>query len=178
MFKLEDGREHFYQWDLDRRIIVEDETIKQVHFSNAIISESLVVNTYAVDGVLYADVPNILLQTDWDIKVYAHDGCHTCNKACYEVEAREKPADYVYTETEVLRFENLEARMNEVEEAMESFDSEVMEKRFEDIEAEVKEIELKAPVRGVDYWTPADKEEIINETIAALPRYEGEVEVL
>lgn len=27
----------------------------------------------------------------------------------------------------------------------------------------------KAPVRGTDYWTAADKQEIVNSVIAALP---------
>ena len=32
------------------------------------------------------------------------------------------------------------------------------------------------PVRGVDYWTAEDKAEIIAETVAALPVYNGEVQ--
>lgn len=31
------------------------------------------------------------------------------------------------------------------------------------------------PVRGTDYWTPADKAEIVNAVISALPKYDGEV---
>lgn len=34
---------------------------------------------------------------------------------------------------------------------------------------------VKLPVVGVDYFTPADKEEIVRNVIAALPVYEGEV---
>ena len=32
MFKIYDGREQFYQWDLDRKLIVEDAAITEVHF--------------------------------------------------------------------------------------------------------------------------------------------------
>lgn len=32
------------------------------------------------------------------------------------------------------------------------------------------------PVRGVDYWTEADKAEVVSLTLAALPKYTGEVE--
>ena len=32
------------------------------------------------------------------------------------------------------------------------------------------------PVRGVDYWTSADKSEIVDDVISALPTYNGEVE--
>jgi hypothetical protein len=31
------------------------------------------------------------------------------------------------------------------------------------------------PVRGTDYWTEADKAEMVNEVIAKLPVYNGEV---
>lgn len=33
-----------------------------------------------------------------------------------------------------------------------------------------------APTKGVDYWTAEDKAEIVAETIALLPTYNGEVE--
>lgn len=31
----------------------------------------------------------------------------------------------------------------------------------------------KAPVKGTDYWTSADKAEIVNDTLAALPTWAG-----
>ena len=31
------------------------------------------------------------------------------------------------------------------------------------------------PVRGKDYWTPADQEAIVQQVIASLPVYNGEV---
>ena len=31
----------------------------------------------------------------------------------------------------------------------------------------------KAPVKGTDYWTAADKTEIVNDTLAALPTWTG-----
>ena len=33
MFKIQDGRKSFTQWDLNRKIIVEDDSITQVHFT-------------------------------------------------------------------------------------------------------------------------------------------------
>lgn len=32
------------------------------------------------------------------------------------------------------------------------------------------------PVKGTDYWTPLDKQEMVNDVLAALPVYAGEVE--
>lgn len=31
----------------------------------------------------------------------------------------------------------------------------------------------KAPIKGIDYWTAADKTEIVNDTLAALPTWTG-----
>lgn len=119
MFKIENGREHFYQWDLNQRIIVEDATITEVHFCNKTDDCSLVVETYLeadevyiYDKKRYANVPNILLQNDWDIRVYAYCKDHTKHEERYKVKSRSKPADYVYTETEVKRWEALEASIN------------------------------------------------------------------
>ena len=118
MFKIYDGREHFYQWDLDRKLIVEDPSINEVHFCNRTDNCSLVCETYVEDGITLVNVPNIILQTDWKIHVYAYDGKHTKHDECYEVKSRTKPADYVYTETEVKEWERVVEIANDaVEEA-------------------------------------------------------------
>ena len=115
MFKIKDGREYFYQWDLDRQLIVEDATVKEVHFTNRATNDAYVCETYVEDSLTLVNVPNILLQANWRIQAYAYDGKHTKHDVCYEVKARSKPSDYVYTETEVVRFEDLEARMEALE---------------------------------------------------------------
>lgn len=119
MFKIYDGRECFYQWDLNRQLVIEDSAIKQVHFCNRTSDCSLVVETYELNGKLVADVPNILLQTDWDVRAYAYDGNATLHEQWYEVKARTKPTDYVYTETETLNYNTLLERMNEIDENIE-----------------------------------------------------------
>ena len=57
MFKIHDGRKSFTQWDLNRKIIVEDDSITQVHFTNLLNKNALVSE---VKNHL-ADVPNVLL---------------------------------------------------------------------------------------------------------------------
>lgn len=118
MFKIYDGREKFYQWDLDRKLIVEDPQITEVHFCNRTGDCSLVCETFVEDGITMANVPNILLQTDWKIRVYAYDGTYTKHEECYEVVSRTKPADYIYTETEVLSYEHLENEIEQIREEM------------------------------------------------------------
>lgn len=113
MFQLEDGREQFYQWDINRKLIVEDTNIKQVHFCNRTDSCSLVCKPYVENGKYLVDVPNILLQSAWKVRVYAYDVNYTKHEQYFDVVARTKPADYVYTETEVLTWETLEAKIDE-----------------------------------------------------------------
>ena len=113
MFKILDGREQFYQWDLNRKLLVQDASITEVHFCNRTEECSLVVEV--VDGI--ANVPNILLQDNFRIKVYGYDGEATKHSATFGVIARSKPADYIYTETEIKRFETLETRLAALEES-------------------------------------------------------------
>lgn len=103
MFKLLDGREHLWQWDLDRQIAVSDSTVTEVHFCNKTDDCSLVVEV--VDGI--ANIPNILLQQPFDIRVYAYCACYTKVEATFKVKARTQPSDYVYTETDVVRWDTI-----------------------------------------------------------------------
>lgn len=120
MFRIEDGRDSFYQWDTNRKIIVGDSTIQELHFCNKTEECSLVVEVK--DGV--ANVPNILLQTDWDIRVYGFTVDYTKVEKRFKVVARTKPSDYIYTETELKNYDALSEvveaqgeRITEVEEA-------------------------------------------------------------
>ena len=116
MFQILDGREHFYQWDIDRQIIVLDDDITEVHFCNRTDDCSLVCEVYSIDGVRLVNVPNILLQNDWRINVYAYDKNYTKHSECFKVVKRSKPTDYIYTETEIKRYGDLEERITALEE--------------------------------------------------------------
>ena len=97
MFRIYDGRTDLYQWDLDRKLIVGDKTIREVHFCNRTGECSLIRNVYEVNGMYLVDIPNILLQTDWDIRVYGIDSNYTKHNQRFNVIARTRPENYVYT---------------------------------------------------------------------------------
>ena len=122
MFTIRDGREHFYAWDLDQQIVVDDPSIVEVHFCNRTEDVSLVVEV--VDGL--ANVPNILLQSSFDMRVFAYDGKATRYDAVFKVKAKTKPSDYVYTETEIKSYEYLENKIREIEE--QGWSNEIVEK--------------------------------------------------
>ena len=116
MFKILDGRDELFQWDINRQIIVSDASIDAVHYSNRTDDSALVVEVKEKNGLRVADIPNILLQESWDINVYGYcDGYYTKQAARIKVNPRTKPESYVYTETEVLNYNTVMEKVNTIE---------------------------------------------------------------
>lgn len=105
MFKIHDGREHFYQWDTNRKLIVNDDTITEVHFCNKTRDFSLVNKVYIENGIRVVDIPNELLNSSFCITAYANDGEYTKYSAKFDVMAKTKP-DYLYEDNNPLKYAN------------------------------------------------------------------------
>ena len=103
MFQINDGRTHLWQWDINRKVIVNDPSIKQVHFSNNVNPVAYVVEVK--NGL--ADIPNILLQDIFNITCYGYIDEYTKVEQTFTVTPRNKPTDYVYTETDIIRWETI-----------------------------------------------------------------------
>ena len=157
MFKIYDGRSQFYQWDIDRKVIVADASINEVHFCNRTDDCSLVCEVYELDGLRVANVPNILLQDNWRINVYGYDHNYTKHCDVFEVVKRSKPADYVYTETEIKNYDDLAARVAQIEEN--GISDEAVEKAITDY---MEEHDIQVDLTG--YAT----EVYVNEAVAAI----------
>lgn len=116
MFIIRDGRTELYQWDINRQLVLSPELdgVTEVHFCNKTDDCSLVVEVIH-DGVNYVNIPNVLLQESLPIKVYAYTGDFTLVEQCLKVRARTKPSDYIYTETEIKRYEDFEERISAME---------------------------------------------------------------
>lgn len=112
---IADGRKYFYQWDTDREMIVTDPTITELHFCNGKSECSLVCEV--VNGRVC--VPNILMQTAGNIRIYGFAKDHTEVAKIYKIFPRTRPEDYVYTETEVLRYETLKKEFDDLQAAFE-----------------------------------------------------------
>ena len=99
MLELNDGRSELWQWDTGRTLIV-DTDCSQVHFRKNVFDRSIDVDV--VDGV--AIIPDVLLQTDKDLIVWAFVGTaengYTKISKTFKVNRRNKPADYVFTPVE------------------------------------------------------------------------------
>lgn len=121
MFKIPDGRKRFWQWDQGQRLSCDGlEAGVEVHFAhhNA-VAGALVLETYQEDGTVYVDVPDELLRVGGKMTVYVYlehgsEG-HTAYRQSFTVQARQKPEDYVYTPSEVKRWDELDARVAALE---------------------------------------------------------------
>lgn len=184
MFKIYDGRDSFYQWDVDRKLIVDDATITQVHFCNRTDDCSLVCETYKEGELTLVNVPNILLQDFWRINVFAYDTNYTKFSACFNVIKRSKPEDYIYTETEVLCYNTLSKRIENLEENIGAVVEEYMENNppqidmtgiatEEYVQAAIEEIELTPGPQG-EPGKDFTYEDFTEEQLAALKGADGE----
>lgn len=106
MLTLNDGRPELWQWDTGRTLSV-DADCSQVHFSNKVFGRSIDVDV--IDGV--AIIPDILLQTDKDLNVWAFVGTaengYTKISKTFKVNRRNKPSDYVFTPPEQTSLEEI-----------------------------------------------------------------------
>lgn len=119
MLHTTEGRGYLYQWDIDQRLVIEWDC-EEVHFAHAGDENANVLKPYEYEGKRVVDVPNYMLQSAMPILVYIYavneDESHTIKVYEMKVFPREKPADYVYTETEVLTYEALDKRLKALEE--------------------------------------------------------------
>lgn len=120
------GKDYFYQWDLDQKVTSNGLRVgDEVHFCNMTCVKALITVGYELNGVVVADVPNILLQTSYPVVIYTMDdngGLITKTEYQFAVKQRPQPSDYVYTETEVKRYADLENKVKELENKIENGD--------------------------------------------------------
>ena len=114
MLDLNDGRDELWQWDTGRTLDV-DADCTQVHFSNNVFGRSIDVDV--VGGV--AIIPDILLQTDKDLNVWAFSGTaengYTKISKTFKVNRRNKPADYVFKPPDQTSLEEIKERVGYLE---------------------------------------------------------------
>lgn len=113
MFAIANGRKALWQWDLNQQLTVAGDCT-EVHYFDRGTSSTLTVAVK--DGK--ADIPNILLQKAGRLVVYAYiiDAQDHHTKICetFGIAARPKPDDYVYTETEVKTWSDLQSQIGDL----------------------------------------------------------------
>jgi hypothetical protein len=125
IFKIYDGRTNFWQWDTKQKLIVLDERVTEVRFSNRNMEHSKRRPVYTdKNGVRICNVPDILLQLPKNLIAYAcvknDDGsCSTIKAVKFAVHQQPIPTDYVCEQDAVIedilmRIELLEALLKDV----------------------------------------------------------------
>ena len=150
MLTLNDGRSELWQWDTGRTLTV-DTDCSQVHFSNKVFGRSIDVNV--ADGV--AIIPDVLLQTDKDLNVWAFFGTaengYTKISKTFKVNRRNKPADYVFTPPDQTSLEEIKERVSYLESIQ---DPDAIKNAVNDY---LEQNPVEAPVQSVNGKTGAVK---------------------
>lgn len=126
IFKIYDGRTNFWQWDTKQKLIVLDNRVTEVRFSNRNMEHSKRRPVYTdKDGVRICNVPDILLQLPKNLIAYAcvkeEDGsCRTVKAVKFAVYRQPIPTDYICEQDAVvedilIRLELLENLLKDVE---------------------------------------------------------------
>lgn len=120
-----------YQWEIGRKVQITpppNTSVDRVEFSHKGDTDALCVLPREENGVIVADVPNIMLQSSAQLFVYLvytpEGSVETTTFRILPVIVRPKPSDYAYTETEVMTWQALA-------------------KQTEDVIAEAKEVNQK-----------------------------------
>lgn len=113
MFAIANDRKSLWQWDLNQQLTVAGDCT-EVHYLDRGALSTLTVAVK--DGK--ADIPNILLQKAGRLVVYAYiiDAQDHHTKVCetFGIAPRPKPAEYVYTETEVKTWSDLQSQIGDL----------------------------------------------------------------
>ena len=101
IFKIYDGRTSFWQWDTKQKLIVLDDRITEVRFSNRDMEHSKSRQVYVNDkGERVCNIPDLLLQLPKNLIAYAcmqseNGGCSTVKAVKFAVLKQPIPTDYV-----------------------------------------------------------------------------------
>lgn len=121
IFKIYDGRTNFWQWDRKQKLVVLDEDITQVHFSNRNMTHSVKRDVYVdKDGLRVCNVPDDLLKMPANLVAYAMSDGATVKSVKFAVVRRPMPSDYISDQSEELyeierRLELLELMLKDIE---------------------------------------------------------------
>lgn len=113
---LDDGRTELWQWDTGRKIVVDDKSVSEVHYSK--YSSTQAITREVINGK--AEIPNFLLQDTHAVTVYAYSGSiengYTVAEKTFNVAKKPKPANYVDTEEDKAILAKLKAEIGDLSE--------------------------------------------------------------
>ena len=124
-FKIYDGRTNFWQWDTGQKLIVLDENVIEVHFSNKDMAYSVKRDVYRIGDMRVCDVPNIVLQSAKNLIAYAYvsnnESAYTIDVMRFAVMPRQKPSEYIIDPNE--QVDTINRRINALEIAIKDIEA-------------------------------------------------------
>lgn len=165
IFKIFDGRTNFWQWDTKQKLIVLDERITEVRFSNRNMEHSKRRIVYKDnDGNRVCHVPDVLLQLPKNLIAYAcakrDDGSvSTIKSVKFAVERQPIPSDYICEQDAAVeaildKLEMLEDLIKDIEagnQELKKFDNMVDAAKWAKDDGEAGNIIV---VLDIDKWVP------------------------
>lgn len=144
IFKIYDGRTNFWQWDVKQKLIVLDDSITQVHFSNRNMTHSIKRDVYVdKDGFRVCNVPDDLLKLPRNLVAYAYADGATVKSVKFAVVRRPMPSDYISDQSEELY--EIERRL------------ELLEIVLKDIELGKQELNKFTSIEDAEAWAQENK---------------------
>ena len=118
MFKIYDGRTSFWQWDTKQKLIVLDDSVTEVHFSNRNMEHSITRDVYTLEGQRVCNVPDVILQLPRNLVAYACADGVTKKSVKFAVIKKPIPDDYVMEKEEDIdeKFTEIDIALEELNE--------------------------------------------------------------
>lgn len=124
--KLENGQLYCWQWETDQRLVIdtlEGYEIENLSCKMGILKDKIgiiEVEIYKEKEMIFSNIPDILLQHEGLIEVWIQTNLEFSSITLaywrFRVKKRERPEDYIYTETDVLTWQELDKRITVLEE--------------------------------------------------------------
>lgn len=111
--KIYNGEPRFYQWDTGRILLVESDDCDHVEFGQRGLDNALLADIHELDGLRIVAVPDVLLQVARTITAYLVSSDMTYYEQNFPVIARPKPDDYVFTEDDIRRWDDVIAAVQD-----------------------------------------------------------------
>ena len=117
IFKIYNGRTNFWQWETHQKLIVLDDSITEVNFSNRDMNHSITKDVYEKDGLKLCNVPDILLQLPKNLVADACTDGSTVKSVKFAVAKRAIPEGYVIDQSE-----DLDDKLTQIDIRLDSLD--------------------------------------------------------
>ena len=108
---------HLYQWDKGQQLEIKGLGVSkapEIHFGVNGSMLAIVVNSTLSGGIVYADIPNEILMSGKDLRVYVHIDGTTIKNILIPVFKRNMPENYVIDNGNVTWIEEFETEANEI----------------------------------------------------------------